>query len=432
MQHRCWAIAGILVFAGCRSARQPAAPVKLTVFGFTLEAGELLRRDALNDFTQRTGIEVEVIPTLGGSAEQTALALKLLGRKSKTPDVFVVDLVWTGTLGEHLLDLSPKLTDEARSHFPALLESGTVGQRVVGLPFYMNAGALFYRADLLKKYGYQNPPGTWGELADMARSIQQKERRLGRSNFWGYVWQGASYEGLTCNALEWQLSFGGGHIIENTGTISANNPRAAAALKNAAGWVASISPPSVLAYMESDSYNAFRSGQAAFLRHWSSSLRRFLRSMPAGSVGIAQVPAGAKERAHTLGGFHLAVSRHSLHPREATDLVLYLTSAEVQKRRAMARGILPTYSHVYRDPDVERAFPEIRKLLQVGTQAPALRPSVVAGANYARVSKAYHETVHRILSRKVSAPAGLQSLEQDLTAIMNSPQEKPAGLEHDR
>ena len=158
---------------------------------------------------------------------------------------------------------------------PALLQNDTVrGKPGRRLPLYVNVGMLYYRTDLLKKYGYEKPPIDWDQLETMSAKVQLGERAAGNPDFWGYVWQGAAYEGLTCDALEWQESFGGGNIIEPDGTISVNNPRSVQAFRKAAGWVGTISPKSVLTYTESDSLAVFRAGNAAFLRHWSGAHSR--------------------------------------------------------------------------------------------------------------------------------------------------------------
>ena len=116
---------------------------------------------------------MDVIPTLGTSAEQLELMRKLLQRGSPSPDIFLIDVIWPGTLHEHLLDLAPYLTSADRKHLPALTETATVAKRIVGLPFYMNAGMLYYRADLLKKYGYDAPPASWTELQAAALRVQE-------------------------------------------------------------------------------------------------------------------------------------------------------------------------------------------------------------------------------------------------------------------
>ena len=78
-----------------------------------------------------------------------------------------------------------------------------MNNKLLALPITMDAGILYYRTDLLKKYGYRAPPQTWDELGKMARVIQTGERRAGKNDFWGFAWQGEEGESLTCNALEW-------------------------------------------------------------------------------------------------------------------------------------------------------------------------------------------------------------------------------------
>ncbi len=91
------------------------------------------------------------------------------------------------------------------------------------MPWYTDAGLLYYRSDLLEKYGFENPPETWAELEEQAQAIQDGES-ADNPSFRGFVWQGNAYEGLTCDALEWQYSNGGGRIIEPDGTVTVNNP----------------------------------------------------------------------------------------------------------------------------------------------------------------------------------------------------------------
>ena len=134
----------------------------------------------------------------------------------------------------------------------------------MAIPLFVDTGLLYYRSDLLRKYGFHSPPRTWDELSIVPKVIQTGERRTGQTDFWGFVWQGGDAEALTCNALEWQASEGGGTIIEPNRTITV--PRAVPALERAVSCVGTISPAGVIAYDEDDAFNIWQLENAAFMR----------------------------------------------------------------------------------------------------------------------------------------------------------------------
>src|SRR4051812_24998045 len=184
---------------------------------------------AAKKFSDATGIQVQVIRGQQSATDRLATYRQQLSAGSGDIDVYQIDVIWPGIMAEFAADLTAAFPNAKADFFPAIVENNTVEGKLVGIPWYTDAGLLYFRKDLLQKYGYSNPPATWKELEDMAKKIQDGERAAGSKDFWGFVWQGKSYEGLTCDALEWQVSNGGGSIVEPDGTISINNPQAAAA-----------------------------------------------------------------------------------------------------------------------------------------------------------------------------------------------------------
>jgi trehalose/maltose transport system substrate-binding protein len=162
--------------------------------------------------------------------------LDLLARRDRGRDILQIDVTWPSALADQLVDLREHVTAAALSgHFPALVANDTVGGRLVAMPWFAHAGVPYYRADLLQKYGIE-VPATWSDLADAALLVQEGERAAGNPDFWGLVFQGQAYEGLTCNALEWIEGAGGGRIVADDGAVTINNPAAALALARAAAW----------------------------------------------------------------------------------------------------------------------------------------------------------------------------------------------------
>jgi trehalose/maltose transport system substrate-binding protein len=114
----------------------------------------------------------------------------------------------------------------------------------------------------------------------------------------------------------------------------------------AKSWVGTISPRGVSNYKEEESRNVWQSGNAAFMRNWPYcyALGEDKESPIAGKFSVTILPQGgsAGKHAATLGGWQLMVSKYSKNPEVATDLIRYLTSAEVQKKDAIELSGLPT------------------------------------------------------------------------------------------
>lgn len=370
-------------------------------------------------WAKQTGNTVKLVQVPKETDQRLALYQQQLGARSADVDVYMIDVVWPGLIGQHLLDLKKYIpAAEINRHFPAIVQNNTVGGKLVGMPFFTDAGVLYYRTDLLKKYGYAGPPKTWNELATMAQKIQAGERKT-NPKFVGFVFQGKNYEGLTCNALEWINSFGGGTIVDRSGKITVNNEKAVAALRTIQGLVGTVAPSAVTTYGEEEARNVWQAGNAAFMRNWpyAYALAQEANSPIRGKVGVAALPAGPGGKpAATLGGWQLAVNAYSKYPKEAASLVQYLTSVQEQKRRAIEASYNPTIAALYKDPQVLKAVPFFGSLYEVFTNAVA-RPATVTGSKYNQVSDAFSTAVYNVLTKKSAPGPALKTLEGQLARI---------------
>jgi trehalose/maltose transport system substrate-binding protein len=401
------------------SAGAKAAEISISCGGAGISL-ELCKR-AVAEWEKASGHSVKIISTPNSTNERLALYQQQLAAGSSDIDVYQIDVVWPGILKTHFVDLKPYSKGAEAAHFPAIVENNTVDGKLLAMPWYTDAGLLFYRKDLLEKYGAK-PPATWAELTETAAKVQRGERKAGNDKMWGYVWQGRAYEGLTCNAVEWITSHGGS-LLDEAGSVKVNSPAAADALKTAAGWIGTISPDGVLNYIEEDARGVFQAGNAVFMRNWpyAWALANKEDSAIKGKVGIVPLPKGGANGRHsaTLGGWQLAVSKYSKNPEVAADLVMYLTRPAEQKRRAIEGAYNPTIPDLYQDQDVLKANPFFGDLSSVLKSAVA-RPSRITGTNYNRVTSEFWSGVHAVLSKKTPAEQALADLERGLKRIVRN------------
>ncbi|GGR81382.1 ABC transporter substrate-binding protein [Deinococcus sedimenti] len=369
-------------------------------------------------WAKKTGNEVKIFESPNLTNDRLGLYQQQLAAKSSDIDVYQLDVVWPGLLAQHFVDLKGKVpAAEVNAHFKGIIDANTVNGKLVAMPWFTDAGLLYYRTDLLKKYGFKSAPKTWTEMALMAKKIQTGEQKTNKA-FSGFVWQGKNYEGLTCDALEWVVSFGGGTIVDASGKVTINNAQAAKALDTAASWIKSISPAGVTTYAEEEARGIFQSGNAAFMRNWpyAWALGQGDDSKVKGKIGVAPLPSGGSRNAATLGGWQLGVSQYSKNQAAAIDLVRYLAGPAEQKIRAIEGAYNPTIQSLYKDKDVLAKNPFFGSLYSVFTSAVA-RPSGPTKSKYNQVSQAFSTAVSDVLNGKMKGQAAVAKLAGDLNRI---------------
>jgi trehalose/maltose transport system substrate-binding protein len=284
------------------------------------------------------------------------------------------------------------------------------------MPWFGDFGMLYYRTDLLKKYGYSGPPTTWTELFAMAKKIVDGEKSSS-PNFSGFVFQGNAYEGLTCDALEWLASSGGGSFVDN-GKVTIDNPKARAILDLVRQNIGVTTPRGVTSYQEGEAHTAFIDGDAAFMRNWpyAYSLGQASGSKVAGKFAVAPLPHGPGGHAvATAGGWQLAVSKYSKHQDAAIEFVRYMTSKAVEKFDTITNSNVPTIPSLANDPDVKKAAPYLNPA--TANVPRVTRPSNLLGPKYNEASKDIYQGINRILNGS-SASSVLPGLKSQLERLL--------------
>jgi trehalose/maltose transport system substrate-binding protein len=369
----------------------------ITFVGDSVGGGHVRDAALAKRFSQDTGIKVKVVPHPAASDASYSQLVRAFSSKSSSIDVAMIDVVWPGAFAPYLVDLKPKLGAQSKIHNAGIVQNDTVGGKLVAMPWFGDFGMLYYRTDLLKKYGYSGPPTTWSQLFTEAKKIEDGEKSS-NPNFSGFVFQGNAYEGLTCNALEWVASAGGGSFIDN-GKVTINNPKAVAILDALRDQIGKTTPRGVTTYQEGETHTAFIDGNAAFMRNWpyAYSLGQAADSKVKGKFSVAPLPHGpGGHSVATVGGWQLAVSKYSKHQDAAIEFVRYMTSKAVEKFDTITNSNVPTIPSLANDPAVKKAAPYLKPA--TANVPRATRPAKFLKGHYNEGSKDIYQGISQILN----------------------------------
>jgi multiple sugar transport system substrate-binding protein len=387
------------------------APV-LTFSGSALGAEADVVRGQLARFADaHPGVQADLRVTPDAADQRHQLYVQWLNARAPEPDVLQLDVIWTAEFAAAgwILPLEP-FAPEVDDFFPAALEAARWQGGLFAMPWFVDAGLLYWRTDLMEA-----PPASLEALrAQARRAVDSGATRV------GLVWQGARYEGLVTVFLEHLGAFGGG-ILDARGGVIVDEPPAIRALTfmrdsvTAGGFV----PSSVLTWQEEQTRFAFQNGDSAFMRNWPYAwglLQDASQSRVAGRFAVTPFPGadGGRPTA-ALGGSHLAVNAHSADPALAWELVRFLTAPEQMLERARVAAQLPPRVSLYDSAALAEALPIPLPQVRRALEAVAPRPVTPV---YSELSEILQVRLHRALTGQEAPEPALRDAAREIRALL--------------
>ena len=338
-------------------------------------------------------------------------------------DIILGDVIWTAELAESgwISDLSDRFPEsEQQAFLPGSVEAIIYNGKPYGMPWYTDTGLLYYRKDLLQKSGYDGPPKTWDELKQMTRKVRAESDIK-----FGFVFQGARYEGGVCDACEFIWGHGGNVLDpEDPTKVVIDSPQAIAGLETERSMITDgIAPKSVTVYEESETDGVFLSGDAIFLREWPYAYALVGTSdypnLEPEQVGVSELPsADGKPGNGTVGDQPLYISTSSKYPDEAWKFIEFVTASEQQKFRALEGSYLPTISDLYDDPEIRDTVPVVA-LAKEALQHTRPRP---VSPYYSDMSLEMQDQFHASLRGDTTPEEAARMLKSELENIIQQGQ----------
>jgi ABC-type glycerol-3-phosphate transport system substrate-binding protein len=381
----------------------------LTVSGSALGTeAEVLRRQAAR-FAAERGVEVEIRVTPDAADQRHQLYVQWLNARADAPDVLQLDVIWTAEFAAAgwILPLD-RFDPPADSFFPASIAANSWQGRLFALPWFVDVGMLYWRTDLMP-----GPPATMAALFERARAAADSVE-------YGFVWQGARYEGLVTVFVEFLAAYGG-RIMDDAGAIVVDDEAAVQALTalREAIHTTHISPASVLTWQEEQTRFAFQNGGAAFMRNWPYAYALMddsAQSEVAGRFAVAAMPAAPGGRpAATLGGAQLAINAYSTKPDLAYAFIAYLTAPAQMLERAEVVAQFPPRPALYDDARLARALSvppsQAREIIAHATPRPVT-------PIYTELSQILQIHLHRALTRQREPAEALAAAAREMEALL--------------
>lgn len=407
-------LAVVFLTAGCLRGSSPTDDIGEDELVWAISVNDRPTHEATaaawNEANPDRPVRIQWLPP--DANEQRRQLFLELNAGSSLFDVVSMDVIWTGEFANNgwIEDLSDLRQEVEGNSLEASINSCTWDGRMWCLPYSSNAGFLYYRTDLVEE-----PPETWDELMEVG--LQAAEE----AGIAPYVAQGAQYEGMVVNYLEYFWS-AGGEVISEEGdeALYAEGDAARRALEfmrtaQQNGFYA----PGYNTLIEDPARLAFQRGDAVFMRNWPyaypllSGEDEENPSAVAEDFDIAPLPTFDGEGTiSALGGFNVAVNAFSEKKELAREFITFVSQNEDVQLTLGERSLPPTLQSVYETLSDD---PSMALLSEVLPEAEA-RPPV---PTYNDISQAMQDNIFPAYNGTESIDSAIQNIETVVEEAVN-------------
>lgn len=453
--------AGLAGLAGCSAVIGQGDDLGGTVVQFAANSGAAAAQSDINEALHEAGlpsdISVEVLATSSGRAEQQFSQWLTAGLEQ--PSLLRMDSGWTipFILREQVANLSEELPDLAerveQNYFDASVATASgPDDDIYGVPLFSDFGLMLYRRDLVREAGFDpsgwaTSPLTWERFSEVTKQTMDQA-----GTDYGFTFQAAVYEGLSCCTFnEWMASRGGsyfgarenllGEVGDRPVTVDAEpvvdaarmgrsflyGPDGEHTLDDIAG---PISPRAVLQWEEDSSLAAFTNGDAVTHRNWPYSVLSAGASDAFGErLGVMPMPYGVRPDQATfdgmggsssaLGGWHVTLNPHAKHKDAAKEVLRAMSEDSFYLKLMEVLGYVPPKPDLLaseRARNVEVMGRYVDTLKAAGENAVPRPVTVVWPMESPRIS----QQVSATLSREKTPDGAMSDLGRLLVRIENS------------
>jgi multiple sugar transport system substrate-binding protein len=350
------------------------------------------------------GLKMEFVEFPASADEQRTQFIQRQQAKSGDCDLFGSDVIWTAEFAQQkwLYDMTPYMEQRKSEFLPAPLQTLDFDGKLWGAPLNTDASFIYYRDDKVDQV-----PATWQELYSSAAKTG------------GIVFQGAAYEGLTCDWLELAFAAGGSVLSEDGKKATIDSPENVKATQLMVDAIKKgAAPKAVTTYMEPESLTAFQTGKYAYMRNWPYAYALNEKAAKVkGKFKVAPLPKfEGGDQAQILGGADLVISAYSKNPGGALALLDYMSGPEHQKLIATKFSMGPILDKTYDDPAVKKALPFSEELKRAVSKAHARPVSPV----YPQISQAIYKNVNAALAGQISAKDAMKQAQSSIDKALST------------